>query len=231
MAKQVKVDPAGSPALKKSKSTAKKAKGNSLLDEISAQLKQGELNKNVLLNIPIWGWTGDGKTCAMLTAIHYCDPYRHPFEFSFVTNPDEIAKVEASKDEYKGHNLAGLALATTERLHGLMEQFIDNNEWLPGTDEPSSNILAIRRMDVTLGYAIFPDIQGGSFLKLDEIAREVLQNAHAAMMFVNPKTYSAKSFDGKRYRDDIFARIQYFAEEGVPVCMMISKADRYHSLK
>jgi hypothetical protein len=61
------------------------------LEKISEQLKaRRERNKNVLLNIPAWGWTGDGKTCALLTAIHFCDPAQHPLGFALITNTDEL---------------------------------------------------------------------------------------------------------------------------------------------
>lgn len=197
------------------------------LTNIKDQLDRREADKNVLLNIPIWGWTGDGKTCALLTAIHFCEPAQHPLGFALVTNPDELVALENSTEEYKGLNLAGIALATTDRLRGLSELFIDGNDWPPGTDEPSAYILAVRSINSTLGYVLFPDIKGGSFRELDETAREVLRKAHAALLLVNPEMYEKKTTDGKRYRDEILARLQEFGEANVPVCVMITKADRY----
>ncbi len=197
------------------------------LNNINDQLESRGADKNVLLNIPIWGWTGDGKTCALLTAIHFCDPAQHPLGFALVTNPDELVALENSTEAYKGLNLAGIALATTDRLRGLSELFIDGNDWPPGTDEPSAYILAVRSIKSTLGYVLFPDIKGGSFRELDETAREVLRKAHAAMLLVSPEMYEKRTTDGKRYRDEILARLQEFGEAEVPVCVMITKADLY----
>jgi hypothetical protein len=194
---------------------------------LSKQLEKRELQRNVLLNIPIWGWEGDGKTCGLLTAIHFCDSLQHSFGFWFITNPDELEKLESSKDEYRGLNLPGIAAATTARLRALTEMFIDRNEWPPGSDEASAYILAIRRIDTTLGYAIFHDIQGGSFRQIDEIARTVINNAHAAIMFINPEKYTAKSSEGKRYKNEVVACLQDFGDAGVPICVMVTKADLY----
>jgi hypothetical protein len=123
--------------------------------------------------------------------------------------------------------LVGTALATTERLRALSELFIDRNNWPPGTDEASPYILAVRNVTATLGYILFPDLRGGSFRELDEDARIVLQKAHAAILLVNPETYQQRTTDGKRYRDEILARLHEFGEADVPVCVMITKADRF----
>lgn len=194
-------------------------------DRLSEMLAQRQPDGNVLLNIPIWGWTGDGKTCSLLTAVHFCDPSLHPLGFSLVSNTDELVALEGSTEAYKGLNLAGTAAATTERLRQLSESFIDKNEWPPGTDEPSAYILAVRDIASTLGYVLFPDIKGGSFRELDETAREVLRKAHAAILLVNPELYAKQTTDGRRYRDEILVRLQKFAEAQVPVCVMITKAD------
>lgn len=198
------------------------------LDEISKQLgKRHEPSKHVLLNIPIWGWTGDGKTCALLTAVHFCDPTQHPLSFSLITNTDELVSLENSTEDYKGLNLVGTAVSTTERLRGLAEHFIDSNDWPPGTDEPSPYILAIRNVTATLGYVLFPDLKGGSYRELDDAARNVLQRAHAAILLVNPETYHKTTTDGKRYRDEILSTLHEFSQAEVPVCVMITKADLY----
>lgn len=198
------------------------------LEQISEQLKaRREHNKHILLNIPIWGWTGDGKTCALLTAIHFCDPAQHPLGFALITNTDELVSLESSVEDYKGLNLLSTALATTDRLRKLSGFFIDGNDWPPGTDEPSSYILAIRNVTSTLGYVLFPDLKGGSYRELDDAARNVLRKAHAAILLVNPKMYQAQTTDGKRYRDEILNSLHEFSEADVPVCVMITKADLY----
>jgi hypothetical protein len=198
------------------------------LDNISQQLRQrNEPNEHLLVNIPIWGWTGDGKTCALLTAVHFCDPAQHPLSFAFISNTDELVSLESADEDYKGLNLVSTAIANTERLRGLAEGFIDGNDWPPGTDEPSSYILAVRNATATLGYVLFPDLKGGSYRELDEAARNVLERAHAAILLVNPETYQKKTTEGKRYRDEVLARLQDFGKAKVPVCVMITKADLY----
>jgi hypothetical protein len=198
------------------------------LNKVSEQLrKRHETSKHVLLNIPIWGWTGDGKTCALLTAVHFCEPAQHPLSFALITNMDELVALESSAEEYKGLNLVGTAVSTTERMRGLAEHFIDNNDWPPGTDEPTPYILAIRNVTGTLGYVLFPDLKGGSYRELDDAARNVLQRAHAATLLVNPETYNKTTTDGKRYRDEILATLHEFSQANVPVCVMITKADLY----
>jgi len=196
--------------------------------KITQQLQgRNQKSKHVLLNIPIWGWTGDGKTCALLTAIHYCDPGQHPLGLALITNTNELVSLESEIEEYRGLNLAGTAISTTERLRALSDTFIDDNDWPPGTDEPSSYILAVRNIKETLGYVLFPDLRGGSYRELDEAARNVLQRAHAAALLINPETYQKRTTDGKRYRDEILATLQGFSEANVPVCLMITKADLY----
>ncbi|NOK36517.1 hypothetical protein HMI49_25240 [Corallococcus exercitus] len=195
------------------------------LTHISQQLESKPTDKSILLNIPIWGWTGDGKTCSLLTAIHFCDPAQHPLGFALVSNPDEFSTIESSIDEYRGLNLSSLALSTADRLRALSESFIDNNEWPPGTDEASAYVVAARSVNSTLGYIVFPDIKGGSFRELDETAREAIRKAHAAILLVNPELYDKKTTDGKRYRDEILARLHQFKDAQIPVCVMITKAD------
>lgn len=197
------------------------------LDQIRKEILERPQDSNVLLNIPIWGWEGDGKTCALLTAIHYCDPLQHPFEFALVRDPDDLNLVEESVEAYRGQHLASIAAASTQRLTELSKGFIDDCEWPPGTDEPSAYILAVKSVASTIGYVVFPDIKGGSFRELDETAREVLRKAHAAIVLVKPDQYEQPSTEGKRYRDEILDRLQRFGEAGVPVCLMMTKADRH----
>jgi hypothetical protein len=195
--------------------------------QISELLENRGPDKNVLLTIPIWGWTGDGKTCALLTAVHYSDQALHPLVLAPITNPDELAALEASTDEYKGLNLAGTASATSARFHALAETFIDGSEWPPGTDEPSAYILAIRSAKATLGYAVFPDLRGGSFREVDETARGVLNRAHAAVLLIDPERWVDRGTTGKRYRNEVLTQLHGFAAASVPVCVMLTKADQY----
>ncbi len=219
--------PAGGAGTKERPADSPQAKDAELFKELNELLEKRAQENNVLLTIPIWGWTGDGKTCALLTAVHYSDQGRHPLVLAPITNPDELAALERSADEYKGLNLSSTASGTSSRLRALAESFIDGNEWPPGTDEPSSYILAVRSAKGTLGYAVFPDLRGGSYLDVDEIARGVLSRAHAAALLVNPDRWVDPGTVGKRYRNEVLAQLHTFAAAAVPVCVMLTKADLY----
>lgn len=195
--------------------------------KVTAALQQRGGDKRVLLNIPVWGWTGDGKTCGLLTALHFCEPPEHPLGFALVSNTEELAELEAATDEYRGMSLAAAGAASNDRLRGLSQTFIDGSEWPPGTDEPTLYIVAIRSVSSTLGFALFPDLRGGSYREVDDAARAALRTAHAAIVLVNPELYQSRSTDAKRYRDEITAQLQRFASAGIPTCVMITKADRH----
>lgn len=181
----------------------------------------------VLLNIPVWGWTGDGKTCSLLTVVHYADALQHGLSIAYVTDRDEITKLEGEVDGYQGLNLQALAESTKTRLSDLNETFINEAGWPPGTDQPSSYLFAIRSINSTLGYLVVPDIQGGSFREVDEVARAVLSKAHACVVLVQPDKYMDQDADGKRYREEVRSRLTKCAEAGIPACVMITKSDLF----
>ena len=193
--------------------------------QIEEILKGRQVGSDILLNIPIWGWTGDGKTCCLLTAIHFSEPAQHPFGFALVDDTDELAELEAANEDYKFLNLVSAAESTTQRFRRLSELFIDQNEFPPGTDELSSYILAIRDISSTAGYAIFPDLRGGSYREQDGPAREVLKRAHAMVVLVNPELFNSQGTEGKQYKDGILFQLQRCNKAKVPVCVMITKSD------
>jgi hypothetical protein len=80
------------------------AEERAFFDDVRGQLAQRSPEKNVLVNIPIWGWVGDGKTCALLTAIHYCDASQYPLGFTYAT-PEELTALEESTDAYRSPDL------------------------------------------------------------------------------------------------------------------------------
>jgi hypothetical protein len=196
-------------------------------EALSEMLKKRGNAAQVLLNIPVWGWTGDGKTCSILTALHYADASRHPLAFSTITDTDELAAFESGYEPHRGQNLAAVATSSTEKLRQLSATFIDKNEWPPGTDEPTTYILAIHDVARTLAFALFPDIRGGSYRELDEAGKEVLRKAHGVVLLINAEHYAGTSSDSKRYREEILSRIQRFTAAKVPICVMIAKADLY----
>src|SRR4051812_26913667 len=70
--------------------------------KLAKRLSSRTADEKVLLNIPIWGWTGDGKTCALLTAIHYCEPIEHGIGLALVTDTTDLAGMEAETEQYRG---------------------------------------------------------------------------------------------------------------------------------
>lgn len=197
------------------------------LSRIREALDKREGDSDRVVSIPIWGWTGDGKTCALLTAIHYCDPAAHLLELALITDTEDLARMEGSVEQYRGLNLAAVAASTTDRLRQLMKNFIDEAQWLPGTDEASAYVVEARNMAARLGYVVFPDIRGGSFREMDDTAKEILNRAHAAILLVNAQNYALTGTEGKRYRSEILTRLQHFARAKIPVCVMITKADKH----
>lgn len=182
---------------------------------------------DVLLNIPIWGWQGSGKTCALLTAIHYCRVELHGISLARVKDRDELLELEERVPSYRGLRLSAVAEATSARLGELSEQFFVDLNWPPGTDTPMHYLLEMRASSGKLGVALFPDIMGGSYEKLGEPAKNALANAHAAILLVDPEKYCDPLPRAKEYRDDILGVIQRCARSRIAVCAMITKVDEY----
>lgn len=194
-------------------------------NQIVDRLKKLEPNPARVLTIPVWGWTGDGKTCAILTVSHYADPVFHGIGLGLVDDPEEFERAIANVTEYDGLRLPDLARSTAERLPALTEQFIDESSWPPGTDAPTPFLLKLRGIRKTYGFLYLPDLQGGSYRGVDGPARAVLNNADACAIMVDPIRYTSVEVDGKRYKDSIDTRIQMCVEKGIPAAIMISKAD------
>lgn len=226
MSKPTKVDGRRRVSLKKDEPHIEAAEPDFAL-QMAARFSQGSHDRNVVLSIPTWGWTGDGKTCALLTALHYCEVPDQPIGLAMINDVSELEALEASTDEYKGMSLAATAASTTPKLRALYEEFIDKCRWPPGTDEATPYVLALKGPRSTIGYAVFPDLKGGSFRESDESARIVIAGAHACMVLVNPELYGQRGTEGKRYRDEVASVVQRLAEAGVPVCVMITKADNF----
>lgn len=114
-----------------------------------------------LLTIPTWGWTGDGKTCALLAALFHLEAPEHGVGLALVDDPGELDEVIESTDAFQGLSLAEVARSTRARVPRLLQKFVDECTWPPGTDEPTPYLFRVRGRRSTLGYAFMPDIQGG----------------------------------------------------------------------
>lgn len=191
----------------------------------------GELTEQpfVLLNVPIWGWQYSGKTCALLTALHYCTPELHGMGLARVKDTDELHQLEESLERYRGLGLSTLAEATTARLTELNEQFFGDLEWPLGIDVAMHYLLEVRAASGPLGFVLFPDIMGGSYEKGDEVSKNAIANAHAMILLVDANEYQQATPKAKEYRDDILFIIQRCARDRVPTCVMITKDDEYQA--
>lgn len=161
----------------------------------------------------------------MLTACHYADAVRHGLSLALISDTSQLESIEAKTAAYQGMGLVNVAQTTRQRFLALAEEFIDRNEWPPGTDEFSPYLFALRSSTHTLAYPFFPDITGGSFRDHDDDARSALGSAAAAIVLVDPARYQLRTVDAKRYREAILERIQAFAAKNVPTCVMLTKAD------
>jgi hypothetical protein len=193
--------------------------------ELAMQLAELQGDKRVIISIPIWGWTGDGKTCALLTALHYSDLIEHGFNLALV-NRIEAGKLGQQVEEYKGYDLAAIAASTSQSFLALSEDFFDKRKWPRGTDNATPYLFKLNGRSRPLGYLFFPDLQGGSFREEDEVAQAVLEHAHGCVILVNPELFVAKTTDGKRYKDSTIGRIFECASRNIPACILITKSDR-----
>lgn len=181
---------------------------------------------DILLSIPTWGWPGDGKTCAILTAIHFCDLQKHGLSLARITDTDELTTLEDTTNAYRGMGLAALADSTAARLGELNSTFLDQNHWPPGTDIATQYLLELRTATGRKAYILFPDLRGGSYQSPDNANRTVLRGAHAQIILVNAGRFVEPTTTGKEYKDAVIGRIQRCAQQKIPTCIMLSQCDR-----
>ncbi|WP_147443872.1 hypothetical protein [Corallococcus sicarius] len=199
----------------------------SLFADIKKSLATKHKNRDLLISIPIWGWTGDGKTVALLASHYSLDVLKHGLSLALINNTYALQKMEAESEAYRGLNLVAAAATTKNRITPLIERFIEGGEWPPGTDEGSPYLFDLRTIFGTVGYLLMPDLRGGSYREGDEQAREVLRTAHACIILVRPEQFIAETSDGKRYRDAVIGQIQDSAALKIPTAVMITQADKY----
>lgn len=194
--------------------------------EIAKELRSASLDRSRVLTVPVWGWTGDGKTCSILTLFHYADPTEHGIGLSLVDDVSELERAIAGVAAYDGLRLVELARSTSDRLPSLAETFIDACEWPPGTDAPTPYLLGIRGVLKTYGFLYLPDLQGGAFRGGDGPARAVLASADGCAVLVDPSKYAGADVESRRYKNAVDQRVQACVEAGIPAAVMISKADK-----
>lgn len=200
-----------------------------LFGQVRASLASRHLDRELVLSIPIWGWTGDGKTVALLTALYSLEVLKHGLGLALISNVSALQKMESESATYRGMNLVATAESGRERITPLFERFVEGGDWPPGTDEGVSYLFDLRTVRGTVGYLFMPDLRGGSYREVDSQAREVLRTAHAAIVLVNPEQFGAKTAEGKRYRDAVVGQIQESALLMIPTAVLITQSDKYLS--
>jgi len=200
--------------------------GDSFFADMQDDFERLAASPDLLTSIPCWGWPGDGKTCSLLTAIHFCDVARHGVSLARVKDSAELERLEEQQPIYRGLGLASIAEATVARLNQLNDVFLVDNEWPPGTETANLYLLEVRAKKGRVAFALLPDLRGGSFQQPDAASRTVIAGAHAFVVMVNPKSFIENTPSGKEYRDDVIGRLQRCAEDGIPTCVMIAKTDR-----
>jgi hypothetical protein len=179
----------------------------------------------VLLNVPVWGYPNHGKTTAILTALQACEPDLHGIALALVNDSDDLLALEAQEERYRSLGLPALANATREALSDLLEQF--HSSFPDATELPSQYLLELQATPGRLGYVLLPDIKGGSYESVDEVARNATANAHAFVMVVDPEFYSGDNASALNYRKEVLRHIQRSANLKIPTCIMVTMSDKY----
>jgi hypothetical protein len=180
-----------------------------------------------VISIPVWGWTGDGKTCALLAATQGARVENNGISFGLVKNTRELAELEKSVDGYVGLGLATTAIATAEKMRELYETFFTELSWPHGTETATPYLFEVISAKGTVGYAMFPDLRGGSYQDFDGTAIVAMESAHACILVVNASLYVDESPRANEYRNDVLRLLQASSRALVPVLVLLAKSDEY----
>lgn len=192
----------------------------------------GQIDDNrIVLNLPVWGYPGHGKTSSILTAIHYCKAHLHGAALAVVSDVDDLAPLAESYPSISDQHFRTLAENTREYLSDLQGRFFREDEYPDATEQPTSYLLELQALPGTLGYVVIPDLRGGSYETSDGVSKNALANAHAMIILVDPAAY-ADDADPRAadYKKDVLRRIQRCAEDELATCIMITMSDRYGEL-
>lgn len=194
--------------------------------EITARLRDAVLDRRRVLTVPVWGWTGDGKTCSILTIYKYADSVEHGIGLDLVSDTTELEEAVGGVAVYEPLRLPELGRASGERLSNLAEVFLDNHRWPPGTDAPTPYLVRLTGVRETFGFLYLPDLQGGSFQANDGAARAVLASADACAIMVDPLKYAGSDVESKKYRGEVDYRVKGCVDAGISAAVMLTKVDR-----
>jgi hypothetical protein len=192
---------------------------------IRSRLEAIEDGARTVICIPVWGWTGHGKTCALLTATQHAQVEKHGLTYAIVKDTRGLEQLEATEAKYKGLGLANAARVTREKVRELYELFFSECQWPHGTETPTAYLFEVRSAQGTAGYVVFPDIRGGSYQELDATALTAIDGAHGCILVLDAKKYAEVSPSATEYRDDVLRLMQSCNERSIPLLLIIAKSD------
>lgn len=196
-----------------------------LPSNIRSRLEAIEDGARTVICIPIWGWTGHGKTCALLTATQSAQVEKHGLTYALVKDTRALEQLESTETKYKGLGLANAARVTREKVRELYELFFSECQWPHGTETPTAYLFEVRSTKGTAGYVVFPDIRGGSYQEVDATALTAIDGAHGCILVLDAKLYTALSPTATEYRDDVLRLMQSCNERSIPLLLIIAKSD------
>lgn len=182
-------------------------------------------NEELLVGLPIWGWQGDGKSSAILTAVHYMSAQTNGLQMAPIIYMSELATAE------KHNNLSLVAVAknTRQSIDELNRQFIEEATWVPGTDTGMSYLFKVANLRGTCGFLYLPDLPGGNYQEGRDDAEGVLNEADGLIVIVDPEKYVASGQKSKIYKQEIIGKIHFAGRRGLPLAVFVTKSDKFLS--
>ena len=180
-----------------------------------------------IVTIPLWGHTGHGKTTALLAAHAHLDPLLDGVGLELVHEPDELLLAIESDPSLGMLGLTEVASRTAECIGPQLATFTEDCKWPPGTDASQAYLFRITTLSGGMGFVYMPDFPGGSYKDSLDDARAVLRTSHACGIIVDPDEYMLST--ARHYRSAVLQRVQACNSLGIPVAIMVSKADAAES--
>ncbi len=194
---------------------------------VLARLEEIEDGAQTLVSIPVWGWTGHGKTTALLTATQCATAEEDVLCFRLIKDTRVLERLEQENREFEGLGLPAAATVTEERVRELYSGFIDGCEWPPGTETATPYLFQALSVKGVAGYVMFPDIQGGSYQSADHTSRRALDGAHACIVVVDSRLYIGPEAISREYANDVLELLQACSQRDLPILVLLTKSDEY----
>lgn len=186
------------------------------------QIINNGLDKHIF-TMPIWGYTGVGKTTMLVTLNRFLDNLQHAIELGLLNNADELQALQEKHKIYKDLNFQSVALSTRNKISNLDAEFCLDLEWPNGTDKGSALLFSLDAIKETVGYLYMPDLPGGSYEEASPETRELMKNAHGCIILVDTLRYNSNSLT---YCKDVHRQIRFCVQMNIPSVVLMTKCDR-----